>query len=111
MVITNYEKTFCLHYLIDHCINDHYIYISPSGEYRNNKPHGKGKWTGANRDQYIGDYYENSKQGKGIMIYAGSGRQYSGDFRNHFRHGRGKVSFKDGSSYEVCVVVCVLIDI
>jgi len=57
--------------------------------------HGKGEyWSKANGFKYVGDYKNDKKHGKGKYTYP-NGDIYNGNWKNGVRHGKGKYSYKE----------------
>ena len=48
-----------------------------------------------NKDEYNGDWINDKKEGKGIMIY-NNGDKYDGNWKNDIREGEGKIYFFEG---------------
>ena len=66
------------------------------GEYRgDNKREGKGKYTYAGGDIYIGDWVANLKEGQGIYYFT-DGSKYSGAWKADKQHGTGIYTYKEG---------------
>lgn len=87
------------------------------GHWQNGKRHGQGKWTSApitvpaaaaaatgsstsgsskeHREQYIGSWVDDCRDGQGVMVYADGGR-YQGSWKAGQRHGEGLMAFPDG---------------
>lgn len=83
--------------------------------------HGKGKFTFANGNIYVGEFFHGQFQGWGRMIFKKGGRvfcgqfkdgmshgkgkdveggiEYTGSFEKGLRHGRGKLTFPNGTMY------------
>lgn len=93
-----------------------------SGDWRDNRRHGKGRFTWADGSFYEGDWendlrhgrgvlelsngfkyegawYRNIMEGKGTCIFP-SGQSYQGTFRGGLRDGRGSITFAEGAVYE-----------
>lgn len=61
---------------------------------------GKGTFTWKNTGKkYTGEWMNNRMHGKGHMIYS-DGKEYIGDFDNDLRHGQGLYKFGDEREYE-----------
>lgn len=58
----------------------------------------EGKLTSPNKDTYIGQFVNNTKQGQGVMLYA-NGDKFQGDWYQDQRH-EGKITFASGAKYE-----------
>ena len=52
-----------------------------------------------NKDEYIGDWHDNKKEGKGVYKWLKKGEIYEGEWKNDMRNGFGNISSKqpDGS--------------
>ncbi|XP_042253441.1 radial spoke head 10 homolog B isoform X1 [Thunnus maccoyii] len=50
-------------------------------------------------NQYMGDFVQGQRHGKGSFYYAG-GAIYEGEWKNNKKHGQGKFTFKDGRVFE-----------
>ena len=61
---------------------------------------GEGEYTYANGDQYTGNWINNKKEGRGVMIYKQNGEKYEGQWKNSKKHGNGKYIFESGDVYE-----------
>jgi len=69
------------------------------GELLNDYPHGKGKYTHRNKDEYIGDFINGVSCGEGEIIY-NKGGKYKGGFSNNKYHGSGTRTLIDGTRIE-----------
>lgn len=73
------------------------------GEYISNYvPHGKGKITFPNNDNYEGGWILGLATGKGVMIghdFNGKSYKYEGDFVNFQMQGQGTFFYANGDSY------------
>lgn len=67
-----------------------------SGDWRNDKPHGKGGFIGS--IVYRGEWVNGVKEGQGY-IYYGSNDTYKGGFKNDLRHGKGVLRFDKTKAY------------
>jgi len=70
------------------------------GEFLNNKPHGQGIEKRENEYEYIGDFFEGRKHGKGKINYFISGETYEGEFKDGFISGFGKYKWRNNESFE-----------
>jgi hypothetical protein len=70
-----------------------------TGEFLNNKFHGKGTVYWANGNKYVGDWVNNKQTGKGTCFYA-DGDKYVGDWLDDKRHGKGTFFYTDGDKVE-----------
>ncbi len=68
------------------------------GEFRNNRPEGKGRYTYAN-GEYVGSFKNGTMEGEGVETLP-NGSRYEGQYQNGKFDGRGVATFKDGSKYE-----------
>lgn len=52
-----------------------------------------------NKDEYIGEWHDNKKEGKGVYKWLKKGEIYEGEWKNDMRNGFGNISSKqpDGS--------------
>jgi hypothetical protein len=48
-----------------------------------------------NKDEYIGDWHCNKKEGKGVYIWVNKGEIYEGEWKNDKRDGFGNFSVKN----------------
>lgn len=92
------------------------------GQWHNNRPHGKGRYTTMRGDEYIGQFHDGRFQGEGScrfangdrysgqwhagqmegqgeMIYQ-NGNRYTGEWKNGQRHGKGELVYRSGSFYK-----------
>jgi hypothetical protein len=69
------------------------------GETKDNKPHGKGKYTYPGGSMYEGEWKDNMKHGNGIYTYA-TGDVYEGEWTDDKRNGNGRYTNASGSVYE-----------
>ena len=69
------------------------------GDWRDGKPHGRGKMTYPNGDVYEGDWLHGKANGIGKYTYR-DGRVYEGGFCDGNSHGKGKHTYPDGGVYE-----------
>ena len=72
-----------------------YKYI---GEFKNDKPEGKGKAYYDN-GTYEGEWKNGMRQGKGIYTFK-NGDKYEGDYQNNIPEGKGKYYYNNGDIYE-----------
>lgn len=68
------------------------------GEWRNNRPHGKGRYLRMSGDEYVGDFYNGRFQGQGEYRY-GNGDVYKGHWENGMRSGQGEMRYQNGNRY------------
>jgi len=57
-----------------------------------------GSYTWPDGAQYVGEYVDGKKHGRGTMFFA-SGEKYVGEFRAGKRHGQGTFTWPDGMKY------------
>ena len=70
-----------------------------SGEWKDNKHHGKGTCNFSNGDRYEGEWKDHKKHGQGSYIYSNGGR-YDGEWRDGNYHGKGTCIYSNGSRYD-----------
>lgn len=51
------------------------------GEWRRDKPHGRGVWTEPDGSTYTGMFVSGQRHGQGVAIFAASGDEYEGEFQ------------------------------
>lgn len=73
------------------------------GEYKDGKPHGKGKMTYAKNDEYNrkfydGDWVDGNAEGQGTLVWK-DGDRYEGEFENDMMEGQGTYYWADGRRY------------
>ena len=68
------------------------------GEVFRGKQQGKGEMQYPNGDRYVGEFFEDFKDGEG-KYYFSSGQRYEGSFKNGNFEGQGTMFFADGSKY------------
>lgn len=65
------------------------------GEYKQNKKHGRGKYTFSDGHQfYNGEWKHNKRHGHGIRLYK-NGDIYEGSFVNNMREGQGTIMIRE----------------
>lgn len=92
------------------------------GQWRNNRPHGEGRYTTLRGDEYVGHFHNGRFQGQGSyrfsngdqykgqwqagrmegqgeMIYQ-NGNRYTGEWKDSQRHGKGELVYRSGSFYK-----------
>ncbi len=52
-----------------------------------------------NKDLYVGNFVEDIRSGKGVLVYGKDKSKYMGDWKNNLRDGTGKFTSSDGSIY------------
>jgi hypothetical protein len=92
------------------------------GAWRNNRPHGEGRYTTLKGDEYTGQFHDGRFQGQGSFrfangdVYKGqweagemagtgqmlyqNGNRYDGEWKNGKRHGKGELVYRSGSFYK-----------
>ena len=73
---------------------DNYI-----GEWKNGKKHGKGEFIWSDGYTYKGEWKDDVKDGYGKYFWP-DGSTYEGEWKNGNRHGKGIMIDEDGLSYE-----------
>jgi hypothetical protein len=68
------------------------------GEVFRGKRQGKGETQYANGDRYVGEFFEDLRDGEGKYYYS-NGQRYEGSFKNGNFEGQGTMFFADGSKY------------
>ena len=69
------------------------------GEFKNDRPNGKGTYTYKNGRKYVGDIVNTLAEGNGIMYFE-DGNRYEGEFKNDKPNGRGIFYFSNGKIIE-----------
>jgi len=69
------------------------------GEWKDGKKHGKGTHTYADGSWYVGEWKDNKKHGQGIYRYA-IGSKYVGEWKDNKKHGQGSFNPWDGKIQE-----------
>ena len=69
-----------------------------TGEFKNNKLNGLGKFETYKKDVYLGEFKNNKYSGKGKYFY-NSGHRFNGNYLKGKREGYGHIKYKDGSEY------------
>ena len=70
-----------------------------TGEFKDGKQHGEGKYTLPNGYEYEGDWVDGRIEGQGVAKFP-NGSVYTGAFENGSPSGSGKIVFADGGTYE-----------
>lgn len=92
------------------------------GAWRNNRPHGEGRYTTLKGDEYVGTFHNGRFQGQGEFrfsngdVYKGSwdagqmngrgemiyqnGNRYNGEWKDGKRSGKGELVYRSGSFYK-----------
>lgn len=70
-----------------------------SGQFLDNKKHGKGKYSGG-QGAYVGDYVSGKKHGRGAFTWS-DGSSYDGEWMDDLMHGTGVKSSTDGRKTNV----------
>ena len=68
------------------------------GEWFNNKKNGQGTYTWVNGNKYVGQWVGNDYNGQGSMFFT-NGNKYQGQFMSGKYHGQGKFTWADGWYY------------
>ena len=73
-----------------------------TGNWEENKRHGKGVHSYKNGNRYSGDFFRGQMTGQGSLTLANGGGKYQGDFVDGVYHGFGQLSLNDkiSSSYK-----------
>ena len=79
-------------------VEDGKIVPSYTGEFKNGKANGKGKFVNKSGGVYIGDFKDNLRSGSGTLTTP-SGMKYSGGWLNDKFHGTGSLTFDNGDVY------------
>ena len=80
-------------------IDQMHFSIKYEGEYKNNKREGKGILILDNGDRYEGEFLNNKFYGKGKYIW-NDGEMYEGGFRDNKKEGKGKLIINNGMVIE-----------
>ena len=79
-----------------------YVYVCTKqkyeGQWKDHKPHGKGKFTHSDGDVYEGQWAEDQANGLGMYVHS-NGAKYQGFWKNDLQHGVGVEIWQDGSKY------------
>lgn len=79
-----------------------YKYRKPSsifeGVLKDGKCNGKGTYTWANGDKYVGEFKDDKRTGKGTYTHA-DGEKYVGEWKDGKRNGKGTYTYADGGKY------------
>lgn len=62
-----------------------------TGQWRDNLPHGHGKYLWTDGCMYVGDWHRGKTMGKGRFSWP-SGATYEGDFKNGYMDGKGIIN-------------------
>ena len=76
-----------------------WVFTVYKGEYRDGRPHGRGKATYPNGARYVGEYRLGKSQGRGTLHYA-NGNRYVGAFYDGKPNGIGTAYYTNGERYE-----------
>ncbi|MFZ5603260.1 MAG: MORN repeat-containing protein [Pseudomonadota bacterium] len=68
------------------------------GEWRNNRPHGQGRYQRMNGDDYTGLFHNGRFQGEGVCKF-GNGDTYKGNWENGQPSGQGEMRYQNGNRY------------
>ena len=96
-----YNKTGFKHNCHGKIITNIYQFI---GEFKNNKKHGKGIYTYTKNNEHqgythSGEYLNGKRHGYGIATWK-NGQRYEGDYKNGNAHGLGIFTYSGGDIYE-----------
>lgn len=69
-----------------------------TGNYKDDKRHGKGAYTYIDGASYEGDYLNDLKHGEGTFRYS-DGRVYTGNWRRGLESGQGELTWANGDRY------------
>jgi len=69
------------------------------GQWKNSKPHGKGRLIHIDGDVYFGDWKEEKADGTGVYTHI-DGSRYEGEWSRDLQEGKGKEFWPDGSNYQ-----------
>ena len=72
------------------------------GDLKNNKRHGKGRYTWKDGNWYEGDWVDDLKEGTGKFCWT-TGDNYEGEYRKDKRDGVGIKVYTNGDRYEVVI--------
>jgi len=68
------------------------------GSWRNNRPHGQGRYVTLKGDEYSGTFHNGRFQGEGIFRFS-NGDVYQGQWQDGQMHGRGEMKYQNGNVY------------
>ena len=68
------------------------------GEFSDGLFYGEGTYTSASGDKYVGEHKNHLRNGQGTYTYS-SGDKYVGEYKNGKMHGQGTYSFANGDKY------------
>jgi hypothetical protein len=68
------------------------------GEWKNSTFHGQGTYTYASGDKYVGEWKDNKRNGQGTYTYA-YGDKYVGEWKNGKENGQGTYTYAEGAKY------------
>ena len=68
------------------------------GYYHHGKQHGPGKFQFSNGNKFTGEYYLHKRHGRGVFTWS-NGRIYSGNYLDNKQHGKGVFLFPSGDYY------------
>jgi len=95
-----------INFVTDPSEDENYDYLEYEGCWKNGKPNGKGieilKKDNLLYQEYIGDFVNREKEGKGKIIYhnISSDEWFEGQFKDSNPNGYGKSGFSDGGEYK-----------
>lgn len=68
------------------------------GAWRNNRPHGQGRYLTLKGDEYAGTFHNGRFQGEGTFRFS-NGDVYQGQWQDGQMHGRGEMKYQNGNVY------------
>lgn len=68
------------------------------GAWRNNRPHGQGRYLTLKGDKYAGTFHNGRFQGEGTFRFS-NGDVYQGQWQDGQMHGRGEMKYQNGNVY------------
>ncbi|MEZ5507679.1 MAG: hypothetical protein R3F38_17645 [Gammaproteobacteria bacterium] len=68
------------------------------GAWRNNRPHGQGRYLTLKGDEYAGTFHNGRFQGQGTFRFS-NGDVYQGQWLDGQMHGRGEMKYQNGNVY------------
>lgn len=68
------------------------------GSWRNNRPHGQGRYLTLKGDEYSGTFHNGRFQGEGTFRFS-NGDVYQGQWQDGQMHGRGEMKYQNGNVY------------
>lgn len=71
---------------------------SYQGTWRNNRPHGQGRYTTLRGDEYVGEFHNGRFQGQGTYRFS-NGDVYTGQWQDGRMQGQGEMKYQNGNTY------------